>query len=90
MTLYDFLSGAVALGFAACALFFLRFWKRTREELFLAFSVAFLLLGAGQTILALANIPTEERGSIYLLRLFAFLLILIAIYRKNRQSASRD
>ena len=84
MTLYDFLSGAVALGFAACALFFLRFWKRTREELFLAFSVAFLLLGAGQTILALANIPTEERGSIYLLRLIAFLLILLAIYHKNR------
>jgi hypothetical protein len=86
MTLYDFLSGAVALGFAACALFFLRFWRRTREELFLAFAVAFLLLGAGQTILALANISTEERGSIYLLRLIAFLLILVAIYRKNRSS----
>jgi hypothetical protein len=84
MTLYDFLSGAVAFGFAACALFFLRFWKRTREELFLAFAVAFLLLGVGQTILALANIPTEERGSIYLVRLIAFLLILLAIYRKNR------
>lgn len=84
MTLYDFLSGAVAFGFAACALFFLRFWRRTREELFLAFAVAFLLLGVGQTILALANIPTEERGSIYILRLIAFLLILLAIYRKNR------
>ncbi len=84
MTLYDFLSGAVAFGFAACVLFFLRFWRRTREELFLAFAVAFLLLGVGQTILALANIPTEERGSIYILRLIAFLLILIAIYRKNR------
>ena len=90
MTLYDFLSGAVAMGFAACALFFLRFWKRTREELFLAFAVAFLLLGGGQMVLALANIPTEERGSIYLLRLLAFLLILIAIYRKNRQSARDD
>jgi len=90
VTLYDFLSGAVAMGFAACALFFLRFWKRTREELFLAFAVAFLLLGGGQTVLALANIPTEERGSIYLLRLLAFLLILIAIYRKNRQSARDD
>jgi hypothetical protein len=86
MTLYDFLSGAVALGFAACALFFLRFWKRTREELFLAFAVAFLLLGTGQTIIALANIPTEERGSIYLLRLIAFLLILLAIHRKNHSS----
>lgn len=88
MTLYDFLSGAVALGFAVCALFFLRFWKRTREELFLAFALAFLLLGVGQTILALANIPTEERSSVYLLRLAAFLLILIAIYRKNRETAA--
>lgn len=88
MTLYDFLSGAVALGFAVCALFFLRFWRRTREELFLAFALAFLLLGTGQTILALANIPTEERGSVYLIRLAAFLLILVAIYRKNRGTAS--
>jgi hypothetical protein len=84
MTLYDFLSGAVALGFAVCALFFLRFWHRTRVELFLAFSLAFILLGVGQTILALASIPTEERGSLYLIRLLAFALILVAIYRKNR------
>jgi len=87
MTLYDFLAGAVALAFGICALFFVRYWKRTREELFLAFSLAFLLLGIGQTVLALANIPTEERSSIYLLRLSAFLLILIAIYRKNRQAS---
>jgi membrane-associated PAP2 superfamily phosphatase len=88
MTLYDFLSGAVALGFATCALFFLRFWRRTREELFLAFSLAFILLGIGQTILALASIPTEERGSLYLIRLLAFALILVAIYRKNRTARS--
>ena len=86
MTLYDFLSGAVALGFAVCALFFLRYWRRTREELFLAVALAILLLGVGQTVLALANIPTEERGSVYLLRLAAFLLILVAIYRKNRSA----
>lgn len=86
MTLYDFLSGALAFGFAVCALFFLRFWRRTREELFLAFALAFLLLGIGQAALDLANIPTEERGSLYLLRLLAFLLILAAIYRKNRQA----
>jgi hypothetical protein len=84
MTLYDFLSGAVAFGFVICGLLFLRFWRRTRDELFLAFSLAFALLGIGQTILALANIPTEERGSLYLLRLAAFLVILYAIYRKNR------
>ena len=84
MMLYDFLSGAVSLGFFVCALFFLRFWKRTRDGLFMAFALAFSLLGLGQAILALANIPTEERGSIYLIRLAAFALIILAILRKNR------
>jgi hypothetical protein len=87
VTLYDFLSGAVALGFVVCALFFMRFWRRTRDQLFLAFALAFVLLGAGQAILALANIPTEERGSLFLFRLAAFALILFAILRKNRESA---
>ena len=86
MTLYDFLAGAVSFGFFVCALFFLRYWRRSRDELFLAFATAFALLGTGQAVLALANIPTEEKGSIYLIRLCAFLLILFAIYRKNRAS----
>jgi hypothetical protein len=86
MTLYDFLSGAVSFGFFVCALFFMRFWRRTKDGLFMAFALAFSLLGLGQAILALANIPTEERGSIYLIRLAAFALILIAVVRKNRSA----
>jgi hypothetical protein len=85
MTLYDFLSGAVALGFVVCALFFLRFWRRTSDGLFLSFGLAFLLLGIGQSVLALGNIPAEDRGSLYLIRLLAFLLILVGIYRTNRR-----
>lgn len=81
--LYNFLSGAAAFGFFACALFFLRFWRRTKEQLFLAFSISFVLLGIGQTVIALAQMPTEEKGSLYLIRLLAFLVILVAIYRKN-------
>ena len=88
--LNSFLSGAVVLSFAVCALFFLRYWSRTRDELFLTFSVAFALLAAGQTILALASIPTEERGPVYLIRLIAYLLILFAIYRKNRTATPRS
>ena len=84
MTLYDFLSGAVAMGFFVCGLFFINFWRRTHDGLFLAFALAFALLGSGQTILSLANIPTEERGPVYLIRLAAFALILFAILRKNR------
>jgi hypothetical protein len=87
VTLYDFLSGAVSLGFLVCGLFFLRFWRRTRDELFIAFSMAFALLGIVQATLALSNIPTEERAPIYLFRLLAFVIILFAIFRKNRASA---
>ena len=87
MTLYNFMSGAVALGFLVSGLFFLRFWRRTRDPLFLAFALAFALLGIGQSILALANIPTEERSSIYLIRLAAFALILFAILKKNRSAS---
>lgn len=83
MTLLVFLSGAVTLGFAAAALFFLRFWRDTHDELFLAFAVAFLLLGIAQAILALGGIPDEQRSWVYLVRLVAFLTIILAILRKN-------
>jgi len=86
VTLYQFLSGAVAFGFFVCGLFFLRFWRRTSDGLFMSFAVAFALLGFAQSIIALGNIPTEERGPIYLLRLLAFALIILAIARKNRAS----
>jgi hypothetical protein len=82
-----FLSGAVFAGFLLAGLFFLRFWKRTRDGLFLAFASAFFLLGFGQSLLALANVPDEERSWLYLIRLLAFALILAAIIRKNRRSA---
>jgi Family of unknown function (DUF5985) len=88
VTLYAFLSGAITLGFLLAGLFFLRFWRRTRDGLFLAFALAFWLLGVNQALLAFSRIPVEERSWLYLLRLAAFALILIAIAFKNR-SASR-
>ena len=84
MILVAFLSGAVTLGFAIASLFFLRFWRDTRDELFFAFAAAFFLLGVGQAILALGGIPDEQRSWVYLVRLVAFLTIIVAILRKNR------
>ena len=81
--LYAFLSGAITLGFFAASLFFARFWRRTGDGLFLAFAAAFVLLGLQQALLVLSGIPVEERSPLYLLRLAAFLLILVAIVRKN-------
>jgi hypothetical protein len=80
---FYFLSGCVAAGFAVAGLFFLRFWRRTRDSLFLAFAIAFWLLGLVQALLALTEFPVEERSFIYLIRLAAFVLILLAIWRKN-------
>lgn len=83
--LFDFLSGAITMGFVVAGLFFLRFWKRTREGLFIAFALAFWLLGLTQGLLAFTSVPVEERSWLYLLRLAAFLLILVSIWRKNRR-----
>ncbi len=43
-----------------------------------------MLLGIGQAVLTFTNAPMEERSPLYLIRLAAFLLIIIAIWRKNR------
>jgi hypothetical protein len=86
MLLFDFLSGAITLGFLVAGLFFLRFWRSTRDILFLAFAVAFALLGLGQAFQALANIPQEERSYLFLIRLAAFTTIILAIAYKNRKS----
>lgn len=86
MMLFGFLSGAITMGFALAALFFLRFHKRTGDGLFLAFAVAFGLLGIGQALLAFTDIPVEERSWLYFIRLVAFAVILAAIWRKNRET----
>lgn len=83
--LYDFLSGAVTMGFFVAGLFFLRFWTRTREGLFIAFALAFWLLGLMQSLLVFTDMPVEERSWLYLLRLAAFALILVSIALKNRR-----
>jgi hypothetical protein len=87
--LNDFLSGAIVMGLAIASLMFLKFWKRTHERFFLAFSASFLLLGIGQALLALGDFQDEERSWLYLLRLAAFLLILFAMWWQNRGRKAR-
>jgi membrane-associated PAP2 superfamily phosphatase len=83
----DFLGGTVAMGFAVSALFFLRFWRQSREGLFLAFACSFLLMAVAQTLLTVLTVPLEDRTWIYLVRLIAFLIIIAAIWRHNRPAA---
>lgn len=83
MLSYDFVAGAVTMGFAIAGLFFLRFWRRTLDGLFLAFAAAFWLLALSQALLALYPGTIEDRSWIYVIRLLAFLTIIVAVFRKN-------
>jgi len=82
---WTFLSGIVTAGFLAAALFFLRFWRRSGDGLFAAFALAFVLMAANSALAALMDVPDEDQPLVYLLRLFAFLLIIAAVLRKNMQ-----
>ena len=77
------LGGAIMVSAAAIALFFLRFWKKTGDRLFAMFAPAFLLLGLERIIII--SMTVEARPFVYLIRLLAFLLILFAIWDKNRK-----
>ena len=90
-SVFSYVSGAITMGQLIAGLFFLRFWTRTRDRLFLAFAAAFWLLAINQGIIALAGIPREEQSWVYVLRLAAFLLIILAIVSKNLSRApARD
>jgi peptidoglycan/LPS O-acetylase OafA/YrhL len=78
-----FMSGALALGFVVAALFFLRFWRRTRDRLFLAFAIAFALLALNQALAQWLGAADERVGYTYLLRVIGFVLILAAVVDKN-------
>jgi hypothetical protein len=79
----EFLSGAVTMGFLTAALFFVRFWRKTSDRLFLAFSIAFVLLALNQLLAAWLGQADERVGYTYLLRVLGFVLILAAIIDKN-------
>jgi len=78
--------GALFFSALVAALFFLRFWKMTRERLFLFLSGAFALLGANWMSLAIVHWEPETRHHGFVLRLIAFVLILIGIIDKNRRA----
>lgn len=78
-----FLYGMVTMGYMVAGLFFAKFWARNRDPLFIIFALAFWILAASQILLAIFNLPREEQGLIYVLRLLAFALIIAAIIHKN-------
>ena len=84
------LLGAIAMANLIIGLFFLRFWKKTRDRFFLFFAVAFSLEGFNRALLGLSYSSNENEPVFYLVRLLSFILILIAIVDKNRINKSQS
>ena len=79
----EFMAGAVTLGYLVATVFFLRFWRKTCDRLFLAFASAFALLAFNQALAQWLGAADERVGYTYLLRVIGFVLILAAIIDKN-------
>ena len=80
------IAGTLLAGYAMVALFFLRFWATSRDRLFALFALAFGVLAVQRLALALTNETMEDQTVFYLLRLAAFIIIVIAIIDKNRSA----
>ena len=80
-----FISGMLAMGYAVAALFFFRFWRRSRDRLFAFFSIAFALLAFHRIALSAAEGLGGPEWAYSALRLIAYLTILAAIVDRNRR-----
>lgn len=79
------LLGAIAMGTAIVALFFLRFWRDGRDRFFLLFALSFFVQAGNRVALAFSASPNEGSPWHYGLRFVAYLLIMAAFIEKNRK-----
>lgn len=77
-----YLLGALAMACVVAALFFFRFFRDTRDRLFLWFGISFLVEGLNRSLAALQVLQPDETPLYYGIRLLAYSLILWAIAEK--------
>lgn len=77
-------TGAIAVASALAGVFFLRFWRNTRDRFFLYFVAGFWLEALSRVVSGLFFHTREDEPILYGVRLVAYGLILAAIWQKNR------
>lgn len=82
--MYEFTSGVLFFGFAVVALCFLRFWRKTGDRLFAIFAVSFGLMAVSRSLLGFMRVQEDAYPYVYMLRLFANIVIIYGIIDKNR------
>ncbi|MFY0526463.1 DUF5985 family protein [Archangium gephyra] len=80
----EFLSGMAAALCLVAGLFFLRFWRKTRDRFFAFFAASFWLMAVHRIVNLYMRDNNENLVGVYSIRLIAFVLILVAIIDKNR------
>ena len=86
-TMQALVAGALTMGYAVAALFFIKFWRQSHDRLFAMFAAAFGILAIQRPMLAVIADMQGSTTWLYALRLAAYLLILAAIIDKNRAPA---
>jgi len=81
----DFISGILTMGYIVAGIFFLRFWRDSRDRLFAMFGAAFFILALQRIGLEFTTDMPERTTVWYFVRLLAFLIIIVAIFDKNRK-----
>jgi len=78
----QFIYGMNTMGFLLAGAFFLRFWQKSKDDLFLAFSAAFMLFAIDEASHAMTA-DSAYGGWAFSFRLAGFGLLIFAILRKN-------
>ena len=86
----QFFNGMLMMAFCVAGVIFFRYWRASHDRLFLMFSISFWIMAVNRLLLDYftppGTPPNEHRTILYVIRLMAFLLILIAIIDKNRKT----
>ena len=78
-----FLLGSIAACSLVAGLFFLRFYRATRDPLFLAFLIFFVVQGCTNAVALELSQPNIGTPMIFFVRLMSVLGVLVAILWKN-------
>ena len=82
-----FIFGLLTMVSAIIALFFLKFFRESRDRLFGFFSAAFAVLACDWLVQA-SVIPSHDcQHYLFLIRLLAFTLIIVGVVDKNSKSS---
>jgi hypothetical protein len=80
----EYVWGMLTIACASVGLIFLRYWRVSGDRLFGYFAAAFAAMAIEWAVLAAVPRGLPARQFVYLIRLLAFVLIIVGIIEKNR------